>query len=232
MKLICLPYAGGTASVFAQLKDLLKNEMEVESIEYRGHGFKRGEPFYTTFDDMVQDVAEQVNMLASETFILFGYSMGAVVAYELLAQGRLRRQPAGVMLISHEAPDGNWESQTYYRETDASFFDRVQQMGGLKNVSKEQLENRFFRMMFFEPLRKDYRLLAGYRCTGSYQVQCPCTILYSPNDIKREKIERWKLFTKCDPRIRALGPDHFLLRGEPEAVVSEVHRLIKTYNIR
>ena len=49
MKLFCFTYAGGTASFYEQIEDLLPKSIEVIKLEYAGHGTRRKESFYHDF---------------------------------------------------------------------------------------------------------------------------------------------------------------------------------------
>ena len=60
LQLICFPYAGGSAAFFHGLKEELQDQIEVTAAEYAGHGTRRKESYYHTFDELVQDMTDMV----------------------------------------------------------------------------------------------------------------------------------------------------------------------------
>ena len=53
IQLFCIPYAGGNASFFNNLKKYLEDSVEVYNLEYSGHGIRRREAFYHDFEEAV-----------------------------------------------------------------------------------------------------------------------------------------------------------------------------------
>ena len=87
MKLFCFPHAGGSASIYLKWNNVLGDNLELEIIplEYKGHGFRMDEDFYVDFNEMVEDMLSYtLNKLnPDESFMLFGHSMGAYVAFKI-----------------------------------------------------------------------------------------------------------------------------------------------------
>ena len=225
MKIICIPYAGGTAEIFDDLQKYLADGYQICSIEYAGHGSRKQEPYYESFDEMVFDAACQINELLKkedpkEAYILFGYSMGTIVEYELYAKNLLIKKPSGIVLGCHEPPDVKWAAAGYYMLSDEAFLDHMRKLGGLPGCEEEMLANRFFRKLVFEPIRKDYELLADYTF-GIYTVlEAPVKIIFSPNDIDPEKMTGWGKFLRDDAELIPMGSSHFLIREVPEQVAA------------
>jgi medium-chain acyl-[acyl-carrier-protein] hydrolase len=84
LRLFCLPYAGGGASVYRAWAGLLPAEIELCVIQLPGREQRIGEPAYTSMPDLVAALAEQLAPWAADLpYALFGHSLGALVAYEL-----------------------------------------------------------------------------------------------------------------------------------------------------
>ena len=100
VQLFCIPFAGGSASSFKELCSFFDTSIDVYLIEYPGHGMRLREPFSETMDDLVQDAKKQIetNRIPGIPFVLFGYSMGAEVAFDL-AQFVLRKNQAIYSLL-------------------------------------------------------------------------------------------------------------------------------------
>lgn len=214
LQLFCIPYAGGTAELFDEFCSFLPKDILVEKIEYSGHGNRVKEPFYNTFDEMVAEVAGQINsrIIDDMDIALFGYSMGSIVAYEILANELLAKKPSAVMLASHESPDHEWESKEYFMSDDETFFKLIQDMGGFERCTPDMLKNKFFRKLYFDPVRADYNLIGNYRMSKRVELDIPATFCYSPNDIPDENTKAWKPFLGSKGRIIAMGDSHFFIR--------------------
>lgn len=214
LQLFCIPYAGGTTELFDEFCSFLPKEIIAERIEYSGHGKRISEPFYETFYEMVSEVAGQINDRIEEDadIALFGYSMGSIVAYELMAQELLAKKPVGVMLASHESPDHEWESKEYFMSDDETFMKLIQDMGGFERCTPAMLKNRFFRKLHFDPVRADYNLIGDYKMSRKIELDVPALFFYSSKDIPTEHTKAWKPFLGKQGKIVEMGENHFFIR--------------------
>ncbi len=214
LQLFCIPYAGGTTELFSGFCSFLPKEIQVEKIEYSGHGSRIKEPFYNTFDEMVTEVAGQINsrIIDDMDIALFGYSMGSIVAYEIIANELLSKKPSAVMLASHEAPDHEWESKEYFMSDDETFFKLIQDMGGFERCNPSMLKNKFFKKLHFDPVRADYNLIGNYKMSKRVEFSIPALFCYSPNDIPDDRAKLWEPFLGSRGRIIAMGDSHFFIR--------------------
>lgn len=214
IQLFCLPYAGGTTEIFHEFSSYFNKNIEVIALEYAGHGSRRKEAYYENFQLMVEDMAELMNqqMKLECEIVLFGYSMGSIVAYEIYAQGLLKKKPQNLFFASHEAPDVEWESKQYYKKSEEDFFHLLQNLGGFERCNLDMLQNRFFQKLHFEPVREDYRLLGQYKMSKKVKLDVPTVIFYSPVDIKRDNIQKWKDFLCEKSEFIEIGENHFFIR--------------------
>ncbi len=226
IQLFCLPYAGGGPEFFAGLTEYLDEDISVCALEYAGHGKRIKQPFYADFTELACDMAQHINdRLQPECdLMLFGYSMGTIGVYEMLAQGLLHRQPKHVFLASHEAPDGDWDSKQYLTMSDEDFLKAMKQFGGFDNVRPEMLGNRFFRRMYFQPIREDYRLLGHYPANRRWTFPMNITMFYSPQDIPAPLIHGWDPFFGAESEFIELGENHFFLKTCAQQTASAINR--------
>ncbi len=226
IQLFCIPYAGGGAEVFDELKNGLPENIELVAFDYSGHGMRKLEPFYQTFDDMVNDMARQMNAaIRSETMIaVFGYSMGSVVAYEILARNLLNAKPCHLFLAAHEAPGEVWESAGYAQLDDLGFVEKMKALGGLERLQERTLGNKFFRKLYFQPLREDYRLIADYQLKHDVKLDLPVTMMYSPEDVAEEKVRKWSDCFENKVEFIEIGSNHFFMKEYPQQVAEIISR--------
>ena len=218
IQLFCIPYAGGMANTFDDLKNRLSDEILVTPIEYAGHGTRKTEACYQDFRALAEDVCVQIKekRRCGLPYAMFGYSMGSISVYEVIRRYFSDCPPEHIFLASHEAPDVDWEGKAYARLEDDQFMEQLIGMGGFEESNRKLLSNRFFRNLYFQPIREDYRLLAEYRMDERYLLPVNTTVFYSPNDISDEKIHSWDSFDGAGIEYIPMGENHFFIREHVE----------------
>ena len=88
MQLFCFTYAGGSADFYNQIEPFIASDIEVVKLEYSGHGKRRKEPNYESFNDLTEDMYSLIKeyMRVNENYALMGYSMGSIVLVEVLSK--------------------------------------------------------------------------------------------------------------------------------------------------
>ncbi len=226
IQLYCIPYAGGTTEVFQELAQLLGDQVLVSCIEYAGHGARKAENFYGDFARLAEDVYGQMQKVrrADIPFALFGYSMGSIAVYELLWRYLADCPPQHIFLAAHEAPDIEWESKAYASLDDDRFMDMLIGFGGFEESNRKLLKNRFFRRLYYQPIREDYRLLADYHMDEMHLLPSDTTVFYAPADITEDQIMTWTRFASGRMEYVALGKNHFFIREHAQEMAEIMKR--------
>ncbi|WP_367997061.1 thioesterase II family protein [Paenibacillus sp. MZ03-122A] len=134
MRLFCIPYAGGSASIYLGWRVPLADIAEVIPIELAGRGRRLKDPYYNSFDETVQEVCKTIlSQVGSEPYALFGHSMGCMIVYEvihrLLAKGS--STPVVTFLSGRSAPHRRKERETpIHLLPDDEFRDVIMDLGG------------------------------------------------------------------------------------------------------
>ncbi len=224
MQLFCLPYAGGSRVIFKKIIPFLTNDIETHIIEYPGHGMRINEPYATSWKELIEDVKKQITSIRNfkYPFCILGYSMGAVIAYELI-QYALEENPSHVFLCAR----GCGKNYDYPRKpkTEKEFQKELKKMGGLdiKICDNERLINFFAR-----PAYIDYCLLSKYqyqRDKGNPQINL--SIIYCEKDTPYEDVEEWKNRTNGEVTFYQLGENHFFINECEEQISRIINDTIK-----
>lgn len=91
--LFCIPYAGASAFIYRHWNNRIPDTVCIP-LELKGRGSRWSEPFYTGFEEAIEDLLSTITPYLSPAnrIGLFGHSMGALLAYELAlavqAQGK------------------------------------------------------------------------------------------------------------------------------------------------
>ena len=81
--LFCIPFAGGNKSLYYPLKDKLPSDIILKPLELPGRGERLIEEPLEEIEDMVDDLVKQIMQERPEKFIILGYSLGTILAYEI-----------------------------------------------------------------------------------------------------------------------------------------------------
>lgn len=209
--LICFPHAGGSASFFRSWGENLP-DYEVYAVRYPGRAERINEP---PPDDLVRlagEIAEAVSGLRDLPIVLFGHSMGAVVAFEtaraLEAGGRT---PAHLFASgSRNAPLPSPDS-IQADEDDDAIIDRLVRMGG---TDPELAADPIFRELVLPYVRGDGRMFHAYRAAPEPRLRCPVTTIVGDRDVDADR-RPWPELTTGEFNEHVVSGNHFYLVDAP-----------------
>jgi len=106
--LFCIPYAGGSSSSMSNVSNVLNTEdVEVHHVELPGRGMRSTEPFHSTLEETIEDISDKIRsrlLSKDQPFILWGHSMGAVLALLVLFNLQDDYTPKGLIDSGMRAP--------------------------------------------------------------------------------------------------------------------------------
>ncbi|MCR5460082.1 MAG: alpha/beta fold hydrolase [Acetatifactor sp.] len=233
MRLICLPYAGGNSIFFTKWRKVFGNEIEVVSVEYAGHGRRICEEFTDSYQDTLEDVFSQVEKLITSEYAIFGHSMGAVYAYEVVKRLEKKglRMPAAVIVSGSRAPYENNERLLHKMDKDV-FMQELFKMGGL---SGEIFENRELLDLVYTVSFNDIKNLEEYRSEHfektPEKIRTQMIVLYGEEDeeFSGNDICRWQDYCLRKNIVKGFKGGHFFIDKEREDVCDFLRRKILFY---
>ena len=99
LRMFCLPYAGRGASVFNSWSNSFPDDIELQAVQLPGRESRYNEPMFTDIHETVRALADSIKLYMDRPYALFGYSMGALVAFELMRELRRRGEPLPIQLF-------------------------------------------------------------------------------------------------------------------------------------
>ena len=211
-QLFCFSYAGGNASFFDLTeKDL--TEYDLVKLEYPGHGAKHKEAFCLDFDELAYDLfGSFINQYSGGRYALFGYSMGAIAAVEVLKRiigGKEINAPDRMFLAAHE-PHSRAELEGYAGDcTDEWIKERTISFGA---IPEKLIGNKAFWRMYLPIYRADYSLIRNYRFEElALKTPVPATVFYSETDTPRKDMELWSRYFVGECEYFGFGGGHFFI---------------------
>ncbi|MBY0116256.1 thioesterase domain-containing protein [Paenibacillus sp. FSL R5-0623] len=233
MRLYCVPYAGGSASIYNKWKKGLSESIVLNPVELAGRGLKFSKPLYESIQQSVDDVFDYISsdLPDEEPYALFGHSLGSLIIYELYNKMHEEqfRKPIHMFFSGRETPDYKKE-QVYYHLPEGQFIDRIKEMGGTPD---EFFENQQLMDMFIPILRKDLEMNETYTYEEKpYKLQCDITILNGAEDegYILDCAERWRGYTEQGSAARIYKGGHFyLFEGSMHRVTSMINQTLTSY---
>src|ERR1700741_1248847 len=93
-RLFCLPHSGSGAFQFASWKNFLPEFLDICPIQLPCRENRLREPPFTRIQTIVENLASELSGYLDRPYILYGYSLGALIAFELARELRRRKIPA------------------------------------------------------------------------------------------------------------------------------------------
>ncbi len=207
VRLVCLPYAGGAASLY---RDWPARPPDVDLVapQLPGREERFGEPVPTELTALVDDLLPTVAALGPPV-VLFGHSMGALVAYELAR--RLTGDgfpPATLVVSAHPAPHLPQRHPPLHRLPDAAFVDQLRRLGGTPSGVFEEPE---LVELLLPALRADFTATETYRSPPGPRLGCRILAVGGRDDPRVEagELDAWRAHTSGPFTQLQLPGDHF-----------------------
>lgn len=216
MKLICIPYAGGTSLCYGKWRGRISEKIELCIIDMPGHGRRMKEPMCSSFEELVSDTKEQIMKIVNfgEDYAIIGHSMGSFVAYEVYYQllNSNFTLPRHMFFSGSNCP-GPYKLNDYkHLLPDDEFIDYVDSI--YKGSTKKDLNKEEIKKVFLPVLRNDFRILELYEWEKKDAgIRCDITILNGRSDesIVYDAMENWKNITMEKVNFYLFNGDHFFL---------------------
>lgn len=224
MRLFCLPYSGGSAMLYARWRRLLPSWIDVQPLEWPGRGARMDEPLATNPHDLAAQLATELHGRLDGSYALFGHSLGAVVAFELihclLDRGALA--PRVLFASGSEAPAVRDGSRWRLPLSDDAL---LQELRDLRGTPEEALSNSEIMRATLPVLRADFVMCGAYAYRKRRPLPCPIHVFGgSDDDTSRDSLEAWRGETSAGFGIDMVAGHHFFIHTQQ----AEILRLMST----
>jgi len=232
LRLFCLPYAGGGASVFRNWPVALPPEVDVCPIQLPGRETRSRERPFDRLGPLVEALMAALEPRLQVPFAFFGHSMGALISFEVTRALRRRGQAGPVQLFvsGHRAPQLPDPDPPLH---DLPKPELLVKLAQLKGTPKEVLENPEIMEYLLPLLRNDLALCETYQYTREARLPCPISVFGGIDDWKTpyEVLVAWQDQTDwpCQPHLFP-GHHFFLQQAQPEilkTLAEELRHVLK-----
>lgn len=222
VKLFCLPHAGAGASAYARWPAAFGGSMDVHAIQLPGRENRIME------EALVDPDAVAATILGSTTgpFALYGHSMGARLAFEVVRSLRRAgaRLPEVLYVSGCRSPDitGGGVLDGLSLAEDEEFIARLCDGGGLP---AEVLAEEELLELLLPTLRADFTWLDGYTFQDAEPLPIPIVCFAGDQDMTAplHEMDGWAAQTSAGFTLHVLPGGHFFPRDNLAEMVKLIH---------
>jgi pyochelin biosynthetic protein PchC len=225
-RLVCLPHSGGSAGSYRAWSSATPPDVELLGVQYPGRGDRRTEAPMAGIAEMGAHVAAELLRIGAHApggYVLFGHSLGALVAYETaLVMGEHGLPPAALFVSGSAAPGAPRSERLTDPAGDEELWSSVCALGG---IDPAIAGNRQLRERLLPALRSDVRAGGTYPpAPRSRPLSCPVRCYYSPGDplTSDADLTAWSARTTGAFSTRERPGGHFHLWTDTDALVRDI----------
>lgn len=194
---------------FIYIEKELREKYKFHTIQYPGRGKRKLENYAASWENLIDDCYKQLIDYVSDEYIIVGYSMGAIIAYELYKKLRENndKQPRHIFFCSSRAPQ-KISRQLSILEKD-EFKQAVIDFGGVPDfmIESEKVLNEVLSVV-----KHDVDLLETYEFEKSNMyIDIPVTVTEGDRDIYCHQSEDWQHISRARLGNIVLSGGHFFI---------------------
>ena len=225
MRLFCFPHAGGAASFFRMWHQWLPDSIEVCPIQLPGRWERIHEPAFRSLEALMEAMTNPLQDYMDKPFALFGHSLGALIAYELVR--KIQKVSDGLRLIHlfissrraphvpapqpylHLLPDDQLLTSLSGRSAD-------HKAGGRQNLHMQKA--------FLSVIRNDYEMGETYTYSPGPLLSIPLTVFGGLQDprLSIEQLQAWQAYTDKSFSIQMFEGKHFYIQNLEKEVIKVI----------
>ncbi len=191
LTLVCLPCAGASATMFLRWRRALPAWIQLLPLELPGRGARMDEAPATRFAPLAAQLLDELMGQLRGPYVLFGHSMGALLAHGMYEQGRARGLPAPLALLvsACAAPSMRDPERFANLDTDAQLIADMRRQGG---TPEELFKHPELLRMTLDVLAADYRVCRDFSADGA-PAAVPVHVFGGREDeISAAQLEAWR----------------------------------------
>ena len=206
--IFALPYAGGTKAIYKSWEKIYSSCAEVVPIEYSGHGSRFCEQLYDDANDVVEDVFHYIIMKKPTNYIIYGHSMGSVIA--VLLADKLEREykyPPKLVAIGGRVPPDCKEKKLSSLPKE-ELLKEIFQLG---QTDDEIMNNQELVDILYEIFRADIHVNEKEFSESRICLKSPLFVATGLEDYDSpvETMKQWRKYTTNSFSLQAFKGNHF-----------------------
>ncbi|WP_109514474.1 thioesterase II family protein [Pseudomonas ovata] len=233
VQLFCLPYSGASAMVYSRWRRALPEWLSVQPVELPGRGARLGEPLQTDMQALARQLVRELIPRINGPYALFGHSLGALLAFEMIHALREFGAPSPVSLFASGTAAPSQRDDYARGFADPKTDDELKaELRDLNGTAQEVLDNQELMDLTLPVLRADFRLCGLYEYRSRPRLDCPIHVLGGKQDkATQEQLIAWQLESAANFSLEMLPGTHFFIH-EQQAKVLRILRNCLEVDVR
>lgn len=225
--LVHLPGAGGDAANFRRWQSLLPG-VEIRTPSRPGKAARFGEPPLQTVDEMAQDVLDQVAQWDDAPLVILGFSLGALVGYEVALRLASTPRAVGALVVAGSRAPNEAENALGVHELDDAGL--RQAVGQLSADAHLAMSDDDLADLLLPGIRADLEAAAAYtrEVPQVHGLDIPVLALAGDRDeiAPPQTCRAWSAFTTGPFDFVRVSGDHSFLERPQDAVARPLRKLL------
>lgn len=222
IKIIALPFAGGNKYSYRELANLLPSNYVWETLELPGRGARMMEGLLSDIRQLSESIIDDlIKATTSDTYILYGHSMGTLLGYELtkMLVNRGHKLPELLFFTGRGAPSVEREKKIAHLPN-KEFWQEVKELGGLPN---ELMENNELLEFFGPIMRADFKAVEDYVFASDNPLPVPIFVRVGDQEgVSDENVQAWQEMSSQPLDSGILAGDHFFIFKQAQQLVKQL----------
>lgn len=229
VRLICLPFAGGTAAAFQPWHAQLPG-VELCGVELPGRARRFSEPLLPSIAAMIAALQPVLASLPPLPTLFFGHSMGAHLAHRLAHAQEQAGEPGPAWIVVSASrppqapePEHRWRS----RLSDPDLLEFLRLLNGIPDVFLETPE---LIELMLPTIRADFRALESLPYDHPLPVAAGIATFAGRSDriATPDRMDDWAAQTRGRFLTRCFDGGHFFIEDDRDALLAVLRDLIAT----
>lgn len=228
VRLFCFPFSGGGASIYRSWPEAMGNEIEVLAVQLPGRESRYHEVRETNINVLVKNIVKAFKVYQDKPFAIFGYSLGALLAFEVCRE--LRKQnmnmPVHIFVAAMRAPQTPRVHPPLSSLPDEEFLQKIDYY---YQPQDEAWNNPDLREIFLPVLKDDITLSDSYTYRDEIPLQCPIYVFAGEDDrgAPLALTRRWSEQTSTQMNYHVFEGGHFFINTSLNEIQSLVLKTLK-----
>ncbi|MGW7264885.1 thioesterase II family protein [Streptomyces sp. NPDC054842] len=210
--MLCVPFAGAGPSFFHPWRELSAGRWRISTVDLPGRERRLMEPPYRNVVEAAKSEADAVaaDLGQGARTVLFGHSLGAVLAYELAHLLTDRGVHVERLVVSGSPGPWTQRERRAAGLPDEEFLARVEEFAGFRH---EALDHPEMRELILPVLQADCEMHEAYVPSTDTPLTVPICSLRGDSDglVTAEEARQWRDATTADFSYVEFPGDHMYL---------------------
>ncbi|AGC75273.1 surfactin synthase thioesterase subunit [Nonlabens dokdonensis] len=220
MKVLAFPFAGGNKYSFDFLRPNLNQKIQFKVLEYAGRGERISEKPMESIDSIVDDLWQStLNFIKDTPYIIYGHSMGALIAFLMCHQIQKKglKKPSK-LIVSGRKPFYPEKKEKIWCYPSEQFWNELISLGGIPEEIQQETSLR----EFFEPIiRADFKAVEEYFHGRMHTLDIPIEVLYGDEELDGEDdYLGWNKKTTNTVNFYPFKGNHFFIHNHAQVIAN------------